>query len=136
MTNTSPTLMVSWAYGGILAVGGAALSTTLIWTVARALGVEFRVDPHNGQPPGVISLPFAITVTLAASLIGWGIRASLQRITRRAPTIWTVLALIALTASFLPLFAVSAPGAIKATLATTHLAVAAVLIPVFGRRTP
>jgi hypothetical protein len=40
-----------------------------------------------------------------------------------------VLALTTLTASFLPLFAVGAPGATKAILACMHLAVAAVLIP-------
>ena len=133
VTTTPPSPTATRLRRGIFAVSGAVLSTTLIWTAAHALGVEFRVDPHNGQPPGTIGLPFAVAVTLAAALIGWGVRALLQRITRRASTAWTVLAFIALTASFLPLLAVGASGTTKAALASMHLAVAAVLIPVFGR---
>jgi NADPH:quinone reductase-like Zn-dependent oxidoreductase len=71
VTTPSPSPTATRLRRGIFAVSGAALSTALIWTAARALGVEFRVDPHNGQPPGTISLPFAITVTIAAALIGW-----------------------------------------------------------------
>lgn len=74
MTGTSSFPTTTRPHYAILAVGGAALSTALIWTAAHALGVELRVDPRNGQPPGAISLPFAVTVTLAASPTGWGVR--------------------------------------------------------------
>ncbi|MEU8200719.1 DUF6069 family protein [Streptosporangium sp. NPDC049046] len=118
-----------------LAVGGAVLATALLWAVAQILGIDLRVDPRNGQPPGVISLPFAATLTLALSLLGWGTRALLNRLTRRASVIWAVIAVLVLLVSFLPLFAVEATGGTKAILALMHLAVGAVLIPVFGRRT-
>jgi hypothetical protein len=136
MTSTlSPSALLR-PHRGALAVTGAVLSTALVWTAAHVLGVELRVDPRNGQPPGVISLPFAAVVTLAVSLTGWGARVLLQRITRRAPAVWTVLALAALTASFLPVLMVWATGATRVVLVAMHLSAAAVLIPAFGRRTP
>jgi len=118
---------------GVLAVGGAGLATALLWTVAQILDIELRVDPRNGQPPGVISLPFAVTFAVGAALVGWGVRALLGRLTRRAAAVWTALAVLVLLVSFLPLLAVGAAGAAKAILALMHLAVAAVLIPIFGR---
>jgi hypothetical protein len=105
-----------------------------MWTTAQILGVELRVDPGNGQPLQVIGLPFAAVVTLAVSLLAWGVRALLERLTRWAAVVWTVLAVIVLLASFQPLLYVEATSATKAILALTHLAVAAVLIPVFSRR--
>src|SRR5262245_22895810 len=120
---------------GALVTGGAALSTALIWAVARVAGVELRVDPRNGQPPSVIGVSFAVAVTIIVCLIAWAVRVSLQRLTHRAATIWTALAAITLAGSFLPLFMVEASISTKATLATMHLAVAALLIPMFGRRT-
>jgi hypothetical protein len=75
-------------------------------------------------------------VTFAVSVLGWGVRALLQRVTSQAPTVWTVLAFVALATSFLPVFMVGATGATRVALAAMHLAAAAVLIPAFGRRTP
>jgi hypothetical protein len=61
------------------------------------------------------------------------VRALLGRLTRRAAAVWTALAVLVLLVSFLPLLAVGAAGAAKTILALMHLAVAAILIPVFGR---
>jgi hypothetical protein len=119
---------------GALTVGGTVLATALLWTAARILGIELRIDPRNGQAPGVLGLPFAATVTLVVGLLGWGTRALLDRFTRRAPLIWTVLAVLVLLGSFLPLLAVGATAAAKTILALMHVAVAVVLIPVLGRR--
>src|SRR3954447_23122950 len=124
---TTPTSPLRWPRGAV-AVGGAVLATALLWTAAQVLGIELRVDPRNGRPPGVISLPFAATLTLAVSAAGWGVRALLDRLVRRASLVWTVLAVLVLLASFLPLFAVEATGATKTILALMHAAVAAVLI--------
>lgn len=129
-TSASPTTSLR---PSALAVGGAVLATAVLWTLARVLGVELRVDPGNGQPAQVISLPFAGTVTLAVALLAWGARALLERLTRRAAVIWAALAALVLLVSFLPLSFVDASGAAKVTLALMHLAVAAVLIPAFGR---
>jgi hypothetical protein len=136
MTTTptsSPTLRLRV---GALAVGGAVLATALLWTAAQLLGIELRVDPRNGRPPGVISLPFAATLTFAVSAAGWGVRALLDRMVRRASRVWTVLAILVLLVSFLPLFAIEATGATKTILALMHAAVAAVLIPTIGRQNP
>jgi hypothetical protein len=133
MTSTSTSPRIARLRVGALAVCGAGLATALLWTAAHIMGIELRVDPRNGQPPGVISLPFAFTLTLAAAVAGWGVRALLARLTRRAAIVWTVLAVLVLLVSFLPLLAVEATDAAKAILALMHLAVAAVLIPVFGR---
>lgn len=135
MSTTSASPTTTRPRTAALAVGGAVLATALLWAVAQIMGIELRVDPRNGQPPGVISLPFAALLTLALSLLGWGTRALLNRLTRRAPAVWTVIAVLVLLVSFLPLLAVEATGGTKAVLALMHLAVGAVLIPVFGRRT-
>ncbi len=129
-TSTSPTTSLR---ASALAVGGAVLATALPWTVAQIAGVELRVDPGNGQPAQVISLPLAFVVTLTVALLAWGVRALLERLTRRAAVMWTVLAALVLLVSFIPLSYVDASGAAKVTLALMHLAVAAVLIPAFGR---
>lgn len=136
MTTTPATSRTVRLRVGVLAVGGAVLATALLWTAAQILGIELRVDPRNGRPPGLISLPFAAALTLAVSAVGWGVRALLDRLIRRASAVWTVLATLALLASFLPLFAVEATGAAKTILALMHVAVAAVLISTFGRRNP
>jgi hypothetical protein len=128
-TSASPTTSLR---ASAFAVGGAVLATALLWTLARILGVELRVE-GNGQPAQVISLPFACTVTLAVALLAWGARALLDRLTRRAAAVWTVLAALVLLVSFVPLSYVDADGAAKVILALMHLAVAAVLISAFAR---
>jgi hypothetical protein len=134
MISTSPTPASTRRRVRAVTVGGAVLATALLWTAARILGVELRIDPRNGRAPGVVDLPFTATLTLAVGLIGWGTRALLDRFTRSAPVVWTGLAVLVLLASFLPLFAVGATAAAKAVLALMHVAVAAVLIPVLGSR--
>jgi hypothetical protein len=118
----------------VYAVGGAVLSTIVLWIVALILDIDMVVDPENGQPPGEITLAFAAAVTLVVSLLAWGARALLGRFTRHAARIWTVLAGVVLLVSFLPVLAVGASGGTKAVLALAHVAVAANLIAVLGRR--
>jgi hypothetical protein len=119
----------------LYAVAGAVLAVAAVWAAARIAGADLRVDPGNGQPPGTIALPFAAGVTLVVAALGWGPRAGLDRMTRRAHVVWTVLAGTVLAVSFLPLLGVEATGGTKAALALMHVSVAAVLLPVLGRRT-
>ena len=112
-----------------LAVAAAALAPAALWLIARALDVELRVDPRNGQAPGVIGLPTVIGFALPSALLGWAALAVLERYTGRARTVWTALAVTVLLLSFLPLFMVGATGGAKTVLALMHVAVAAVLIP-------
>jgi hypothetical protein len=136
MTNTSVSPTTTRLRVGALTVGGAVLATALLWAAAKILGIELRVDPRNGQAPSAVGLPLTVTFTLAVGLLGWGTRALLGRLTRSAPVVWTVLAVLVLLVSFLPLFIVGATGAAKTMLALMHIAVAAVLIPAFSRRKP
>lgn len=136
MTTTFASPMIKGLRAGVLVVGTALVATTLLWTAAQILDIEMRVDPGSGQPPQVVSLPLVAAVTLAVSLLAWGVRALLERLTRRAAGVWTVLAVIVLLASFLPLLGVEATGAAKTILALMHVAVAVVLIGALGRRRP
>jgi hypothetical protein len=118
----------------VYAIGGAVLGTVVLWLVARMLDIDMVVDPGNGQPPGEIALPFAAVITLVVSLLGWGLRVVLDRFTRHAARIWTIVAGAVLVLSFLPVLGVGASAGTKTILALAHVAVAAALIPVLGRR--
>ncbi|MFI2379731.1 DUF6069 family protein [Streptomyces sp. NPDC018964] len=68
-------------------------------------------------------------------LSGWGLLAVLERSgVRRARAVWTGIAGVVLTVSFLPLTGDGMDGGTRAALALMHLAVAAVLIPGLGGR--
>lgn len=118
----------------LYAIAAAVLSTVVLWTAAAVLDIDMVVDPNNGQPPGEIALPFAAAMALVVSLLGWGLRAALDRFTTHAARIWTVVAGVVLVLSFVPVLAVGASGGTKTILALAHLAVAAALVPVLGRR--
>lgn len=134
MTTTSNSPATRGLRTQALAVGGAVLATALLWTAAQIMGVALRVDPGDGRPAQVIGLPFTAAVTLTVSLLAWGVRALLDRLTRRAAAAWTTLAVTVLLVSFLPVLYVQASGSAKAMLALMHVAVATVLMPVMGRQ--
>ncbi|MFC4589046.1 DUF6069 family protein [Sphaerisporangium corydalis] len=117
-----------------LATAGTVVATGLIWLVAQVLDVGLVVDPRNGQPAGPIGLPIVVMFTLVLSLLGWGALAVLERLTRRARTIWTVLALVVLAVSFVPVTFVGATAGTRIVLSLMHVAVAAVLIPSLRRK--
>jgi hypothetical protein len=119
-----------------IAVGGAVLAASLLWLVARALGVTFRVDPHHGHPPQVLSLPLIIGFALFFCLLGWASLALLERLTRRAKAIWTALGVVVLLLSFVPIISVSASAGTRAALSLIHCSIAAVLIPSMRRGNP
>ncbi|MFG2110820.1 DUF6069 family protein [Micromonospora chersina] len=98
MAITSALPKIKGLRAGALAVGTALVATTLLWSAAQIFDIEMRVDPGNGQPPLVVSLPLTAAVTLAVSLLAGGVRALLERLTRRAAVVWTVLAVIVLLA--------------------------------------
>jgi hypothetical protein len=117
------------------AVVCAAAIPMVIWTVTVALiGHRLLVTNASGtKPPLDITLPLVTVFALAAGLIGWGLLAVLERFTRRAATIWTVLAGFMFLISFLPLTGPGTPVSTRLVLGSMHVAVAAVLIPVFSR---
>lgn len=116
------------------AVGAAVLAPAAIWLVAVSLlGVDLRVAQPSGRPPAEITLPLVLVTALAASLAGWGLLALLERLTRRASTIWTSTAVVALVVSFGPLLGPGTATAARIVLVLLHLTVAAILIPALAR---
>ncbi|MBC6459006.1 DUF6069 family protein [Actinomadura sp. HBU206391] len=116
-----------------LAVGAAVLANSLIYLVAHALGTDFKLtDPGKAEAHALI-LPEIIVFTLVPCLLGWGALALLERYTRHAKAIWTVLATVVLALSFVPLAIEHATTDTKIVLSVIHLVVAAVLVPVLRR---
>ncbi|MCG5213612.1 DUF6069 family protein [Streptosporangium soli] len=119
-----------------LAVAGAALAALAVWVVGEPLlGNELVVVTSPGQDPMDLGAAAIGMFSLIFALLGWAALAVLEGFTARAATIWTVLALLVVALSFAPLFGVTATTGSKATLALTHVALAAVLIPTL-RHTP
>jgi hypothetical protein len=70
----------------------------------------------------------------AAALAAWALLALLERLTARARTIWTIVAVVVLVASLgTPLLGSGVTAANRAVLELLHLAVGAVLIPALRR---
>ncbi|MDB5074462.1 MAG: hypothetical protein JWO42_641, partial [Chloroflexi bacterium] len=76
---------------------------------------------------------FLLSFTLLLSLLGWGTLAILEHYTRKAVSIWTALAGIALVLSFVPIAAADASVSAKIVLATIHISVAVVMITAMRR---
>jgi len=112
-----------------LSVAAATLAAAAVWVVTvRLLGAHLLVRFGAGAPQ-TVGIDFVVGATLAASLCAWGLLALLERRTSRAPTIWTVVAVVVLLVSLsLPLTAGVAVST-KAALALMHVAAASVLIP-------
>jgi hypothetical protein len=114
-----------------LAVAGAVAAAVVVWAVGDPLlGNDLIVEQPDREPMDLGFAAFAI-FSLVSSLLGWALLAILEKTTSRAALIWTVVALIFLILSFLPLTGVEATSGSKAVLAIAHLAVGGVLIPAF-----
>jgi multidrug transporter EmrE-like cation transporter len=110
----------------------------VVWLVADPLtGHRLRiVDGEQTLDIDIDAVPVAV-VALLASLSGWGLLAALERFgARRARVIWTGVACAVLAVSFLPFIGDGMDGGTRVFLALMHLAVAAVLIPGLGGRSP
>lgn len=115
-----------------LAVVGAVTAAVLVWVVGEPLLGYDMIIKAEGQEPQDLGASAIVIFSLFFSLLGWALLAPLERVTPHARLIWTVVALVVLAVSFFfPLFTIEASGGTKAVLALAHVAVAAVLIPVF-----
>jgi Family of unknown function (DUF6069) len=136
MTQTStgrPAGLRSPGRARALAVAGAVAAALAVWAVGEPLLGHDLVVQQKGQQSRDLGAVAIGVFALAPSLLGWALLAALERLTPLAARIWTAAALTLLAVSFLPIIGVQASGGSKAVLALTHLAVAAVLIPVFWR---
>jgi hypothetical protein len=120
----------------LLALGVALAATLLAWVVADLAGVELRASQ-----PGQDAVPIGL-VNVAASVVlfgglGWLARVILDRFAkRRAVLIWRIGAGAVFLLEVFPVVFTEATVGTKVFLAILHVIVAAVLIPVFGRRLP
>jgi len=119
-----------------LGVLGATLAAAAVWLVAvPVLGLQLktRFDNQDAQDVG---LGLVLIAALVGSLAGLGLLVLFEKVSTRAITIWTVVAVVVLLASLsLPLVAGTTTPA-KGALALMHIAVGSVLITTFRRGQP
>lgn len=120
--------------GRVVAVVGAVLAATMLGLVVRLAGLDTEIA-MAGQPAMELGLSAVVLTALVASLAGWASLAILERLTTRARAWWTVLAVVALLASFVPVLAIDASAEARIGLAVLHVVVAAVLVPGLRRTT-
>jgi hypothetical protein len=116
-------------------IAAAIVLPAMIWVIASpVLGADMLVEDATGKEME-IGLPPVLTVSIGAALLGWAFLAVLERFTRHARIIWTIVATVLLLLSLVPL---SGPmsGGTRATLALLHLAVGIPLIAAFWRSAP
>ncbi len=110
-------------------VVAAVAAAVAVWLVARVAGVDLTVDRNSGGDAVNVGLGMVAIASALAGLAGWGLLAVLERVTSRARTIWTNVALCVLVVSLAAPIGAGSNVGTKLALAGTHLAVAAVLIP-------
>jgi hypothetical protein len=117
-----------------LGVAGAVLATVAVWTVAvPILGISLLIRFGNSAPQSV-GLPAVVGGSLVLSFLGLGLLVALEKVSARARTIWTIVAVVALPLSLgLPL-AAATTQATMGILTLMHISAAAVLIPALRRR--
>ncbi|MEU5783465.1 DUF6069 family protein [Micromonospora lupini] len=109
----------------------AVLAAVVVWLIATLADASLTVDQGTG-PQDVTVLAVIVTSALAA-LLGWGLLAVLERLSARAMTIWTAIAVAVLLLSLVPASLVDASAGTRVALVLMHLAVGAVVILGFRR---
>lgn len=132
MTTTSLDHLHGTARLRALGVVAAMIAPLAVWAVTvPLLGVDLRVATTTGVQ--AVGPAMIVVFTLVVSLLGWALLAVLERLTRRAATLWLAVAAVLLLLSLVPPVtgALTAGGAV--TLVLMHLVVAAVLVPAMRR---
>ncbi|MEU8316055.1 DUF6069 family protein [Micromonospora sp. NPDC048887] len=111
----------------LLTVLAATAAALLGWVVAVPVaGVELIA--RSGSTDQRVTPVAVVVSTLLAGLAGWALLAVLERLTGRARSAWTVVAVLVLLVSLLGPLGGGVGGAAKLTLVALHLVVGAVLI--------
>ncbi|WP_157739971.1 DUF6069 family protein [Micromonospora narathiwatensis] len=106
----------------------AALAAVLIWVVAVPLaGVDLEATVAEGEALMQINLGLVVAAALIVPLLGWGLLALLERVTRNGLRIWVIVAGVFTLLSLAGPSTAETGGAML-TLALMHLAVGGVLI--------
>jgi hypothetical protein len=105
--------------------------TLAVWLLGHLAGADYWITDSQGT----VRIDALVTtqVTVVLGLVGWGVLALLERLTRYGTTVWTVLAAVVVVASMIPIVLVEATTATRFALAAVHLAVGAVLVPALVR---
>lgn len=110
----------------------AALVALLIWAIAGPVaGVDFTVTSSGRSME--VGAGLVLANALIGSLLGWALLAILERFTSRPRRIWVITALVVMVLSFVMPLNAEASTAARWVLVSLHLAVGAVIIPVFAR---
>jgi hypothetical protein len=111
----------------MLSMAVAVLVPVIVWALAGAAGAEFVVaNPLIGTLQ--IDWTLLVVSTLPVALAAWGVLAVLEHFTRRARTIWTIIAVAALVLSVLPIAFVDTSDSTRVALGLIHLATGLFLI--------
>lgn len=102
------------------------LVTLAVWAVGHLAGADYVITDPTGS--GRIDLVVTAGFTLVVALVGWAVLAVLERLTRRGRAIWTVLAVVVLVASYVPVFLVEATTATRIALVAVHTAVGLLVV--------
>ena len=114
-------------------VVAAPCAALTVWAIASTvLGADVAVSGPDDTVTTIGAGAVSMAAALAA-LAGWGVLAVLERRVARAREVWTVFAFLALALSLLGPVQQGATTSASIVLVTMHLAVAAVLIPLFRR---
>ncbi|RLP91310.1 DUF6069 family protein [Micromonospora sp. CV4] len=118
-------------------VAGAILVAAAEFNILHSVaGVDLATG--SGNSTRQITVAAVVVAAVVAALAGWALLAVLERLTARAGTWWTAIAVAVLLLSLLagPPSGVGAGAGAKATLALLHLSVGVVLILGLRRARP
>ncbi|MDQ2661649.1 MAG: DUF6069 family protein [Actinomycetota bacterium] len=116
----------------LLAVVAAVAAPLVVWVVASLSGASLEViSPVAGTMR--IDALLVIVTALALALAAWGMLALLERFTRSARRIWTIVAVAVLVLSLPPLAFLDATVGTKVALAVMHVATGLTLILMLRR---
>lgn len=113
-------------------VVASIVAATVTWlALTNIAGIALRVPTYAGTPPSTSALGLGqvIVTTLIAALLAWGVLIAVERFSRTARRLWTIVAPAVAVASLLvPLTAPALAGSQRLSLAVFHVVVASALI--------
>ena len=117
---------------GVAGAVAAAVGVSLV--VRYGVGTQLRTPGFASmQDSASLTVGFVLAASTVASLAGWGVVTLIERVTRRPRRAWITTGLLVTIVSLsAPLSGHGITATERLALVCMHLAVAAVLIPVFA----
>jgi hypothetical protein len=114
----------------LAAVVGTVATSTVIFVVSKAAGTSFTItDPGPGKlPMTFVAYQIAIFSAIFA-VLGWLTLAALERWTSHPQRIWSILAVVVVLLSLVPIWIERADSGTRIMLAVIHVMVAVTLLP-------